>query len=126
MRMTERVREIIGLSLMDGYIPLVVQDDHVRIFPMYYGRIMGENEIAFPVTVATGIDEALSEPKSVFAFVADRESGFEAYSLEGKARYVDDETDYDLVAEMRNEAPGFPIHGAVVFEVEMVHLTAPP
>lgn len=126
MRMTGRVRELIAMNSMDSYIPLVVQSDPIRMFPMYYARIMAENLIAFPVTGATGIDEALKEATPVLAAVAHRAGGYEAYSLEGSARYVSAEMDYELVSEMRNAVPGFPIHGAVVFEVETVRLMAPP
>jgi len=126
MRMTGRVREIIQMNVAGHCIPLVVQGDRVRIFPVYFARIMKENLIAIPVTGATGIDDALRERASASALVADRAGGYEAYVLEGKARYATDETDYELVAAMRNEAPGFPIHGAVVFEVEAVHLSPPP
>lgn len=126
MRMTGRVKNIIKLNLTNGYIPLIIQADHTPIFPMYYARIMAENLIVFPVTTATDIDEVLRETTPALAAVADRAGGYEAYSLEGKARYVNDEMDYELVSEMRNEAPGFPIHGAVVFEVENVHLVPPP
>jgi hypothetical protein len=126
MRMTGRVREIIQMNVGHHWIPLVVQSDRVRMFPVYFARIIGENLIAVPVTGATGIDDALRERTSASVLIADRAGGYEAYLLEGKARYVTDETDYELVAAMRNEAPGFPIHGAVVFEVESVHLTPPP
>ena len=79
-----------------------------------------------PVTGATGIDEALKETGRAVALVADRAGGYEAYVLEGTARYVTDEMDYQLVAAMRNIVPGFPIHGAVVFQVGSVHLAPPP
>ena len=126
MRMTERVKEIIELNLANHYIPLVVQADKPRTFPMYFARIIGEDVIAFPTTGATGIARVLEIARPASVLVADRDGGYEAYLIEGSARYVTDEFDYQLVAEMRNEAPGFPIHGAVVFRVESVHLVPPP
>lgn len=124
MRMSERVKQIIELNLVNYYIPLVVGNGHV--FPMYYGRIMEENLIAFPVTNATGIADVLKETSPAYAMVADREGGYEAYLLRGKARYVTQELDYDLISIMQNVVPGFPIHGAVIMEVEGEHLTPPP
>ncbi|HUV04055.1 MAG TPA: hypothetical protein VMX94_02990 [Armatimonadota bacterium] len=124
--MTERVKEIIEMNLAGHYIPLIVQADRPRAFPMYFARIIGEDVIAFPATGATGIAKVLETARPAWALVADRAGGYEAYLLEGNARYATDELDYQLVAEMRNEAPGFPIHGAVVFRVETVYLTPPP
>jgi len=126
MRMTERVKDIIEMNLAGHYIPLVVQADKPRAFPMYFARIIGEDVIAFPATGATGIARVLEIARPAWALVADRAGGYEAYLIEGKARYATDKLDYQLVAEMRNEAPGFPIHGAVVFRVETVHLMPPP
>ena len=126
MRMTARVREIIEMNIVAYYIPLVVHADDTLVFPMYFARIMGENRVVFPATGATGIDEALRETTPASALVVDRQGGYEAYLLEGRARHVTRETDRQLVATMQNEAPGFPIHGAIVLEVEAVHLTAPP
>ncbi|MDI6827728.1 MAG: hypothetical protein QME62_04500 [Armatimonadota bacterium] len=127
MRLTERVKNIIELNLQDSYIPFVVQaNNSVRIFPMYYARIIGEDIIAFPVTNATGIEETLKGWSKAYVVVSDRAAGYEAYVLEGRGRYESNETDYELVAEMRNVVPGFPIHGAVVFKVENCHLAPPP
>lgn len=127
MRLTERIKNIVELNLQDYYIPLVVRaNDSVRMFPMYYARIIGGDTIAFPVTNATGIEKALKGWSKAYAMVSDRASGYEAYVLEGRARYESNETDYQLVAEMRNVVPGFPIHGAVVFRVEECHLAPPP
>lgn len=126
MHMTERVKEIIELNKLNFYIPLAIQGDHSRMFPMYSVRIMEENTLAFPATDATGIDQALKESTPAQAMVVDRAGGYEAYLLEGNARYVSDEMDYTLVSEMRNEMDGFPIHGAVVFEVKNVYLVPPP
>jgi hypothetical protein len=126
MRMIERVKEIIEANLLHYYIPLVVDAENPKVFPMYYGRIRGEKQVVFPATNATGIGSALKEQKPAYIIVADRAAGFEAYLLEGKAWYVSNEDDYDLVAEMRNECPSLPIHGAVILEVENVHLVPPP
>jgi len=126
MRMTERVKEIMELNIVGQYIPLVVQADSAHLFPMYFGRIIGENTLVFPVTGATGIGEVLKQPKPTSAMVVDRPAGYEAYLLEGEARYVTSDEDYDLVSAMRNEAPAFPIDGAVTFEVRVVHLLPPP
>lgn len=126
MRMTDRVREIIETNLLNHYIPLVVRGDVIGVFPMYYGRIRGEKQILFPVTNATDIGMVLKEPTPAHVVVADRASGYEAYVLDGKACYVSNEDDFQLVASLRNECPSFPIHGAVIFTVENVHLVPPP
>ena len=126
MLMTERVREVVRLNLTSHYIPLILWLGETRVFPVYFAEIMDEDVIAIPVTGATGIDEALSERTPASAVVADRAGGYEAYVLEGIARHVSDAADYELVAAMRNAAPGFPIHGAVIFEVETAHLVPPP
>lgn len=126
MHITERVKEIAEMNALNGYIPFLVQGDHNSLFPMYSVRMIGEKLLAFPATAATGIDKALRETTSASAMVVDREGGYEAYVLDGSACYVTDEIDYDLVSEMRNAMDGFPIHGAVVFEVEDVRLVPPP
>ena len=126
MRMTERVKEIIELNLTDHYFPLVVEAQEPCVIPVYYARIMEESKIGIPVTNATGIDKVLEEDRPASALVADRDGGYEAYLLQGKAHAVTDAEDYEFVASMRNEAPGFPIHGAVVFQVENVELVPPP
>ncbi|HEY3297169.1 MAG TPA: hypothetical protein VGK34_00825, partial [Armatimonadota bacterium] len=110
----------------DYCIPLVIQDGGGQVFPMYYAHFIDENTLAFPVTNATGIDSALKEAKPATALVVDRAGTFEAYLLEGTARFVSDKSDFDLVSEMRNLAQGFPIHAAVVFEVKNARLTPPP
>lgn len=126
MRMTERVEEIIVMNTEQNCIPLVLWDEKSQVYPMYYARIIGEKKLAFPVTNATGISGVLTEESPAKALVSDREDGYEAYLLEGRARYVTDESDFQLVAEMRNVAPGLPVHGAVVFEIDNVHLVPPP
>lgn len=126
MRMNERVKEIIELNLTNHFIPLIIQSDHDRVFPIYYARIMGENQVAIPVTDATGIEEGLNAEEPAVAMVADRPGGFEAYILKGKVRRVTDDDDYEFVQAMRNEVPGFPIHGAVIFEVESASPVPPP
>lgn len=126
MRMTHRVREILSANTMDNYIPFVVFRDKAHLFPMYYARVIGEHTVVFPTTGATGIDDLLRDPAPAMAIVVDRAAGYEAYVLEGEARCVTDEMDYDLVAEMRNEAPELPVHSAVVFNVQNVHLSPPP
>jgi hypothetical protein len=126
MRMNDRVRQIIEMNTTNFYIPLAIQDGHNNIYPMYFGMLMGERQIVFPATDASGIDGALKESKPVAMMVADRAEGYEAYMLEGHARYVNNDESYDLVAEMQNVASGFPIHGAVVFDVESVQLVPPP
>jgi hypothetical protein len=126
VRFTERVKEIIELNLVNHYIPLVVQADGKQVFPMYQARIMEEDLFAVPVTAATGIDKALETTDRAVVLVADRQSGFEAYVLEGSARYVTGDDDFQLVAEMRNVVPALPIHAAVVFEVKEVRLEPPP
>jgi len=126
MRMTDRVRDIIEMNLVDHYIPLLVKSDG-KLFPMYYARLLGENKIAFPITNATGMDSVLKEPSPATAIVADREGGFEAYALNGRASLVTDASgDDDLMNEVRNDVPGFPIHGAVVFSIDSVQLMPPP
>ncbi|MHB0912718.1 MAG: hypothetical protein ACYC2Y_04645 [Armatimonadota bacterium] len=119
MRMTARVSEIVGLNTTNHYIPLVLAGG--KILPMYYARMIGESTLAFPVTGSASIDDGPAT-----ALVADREGGYEAYLLEGIACYVTSDEDYDLVSEMQNLVPGFPIHGGVVFEVRNVHLVPPP
>lgn len=126
MRMTDRVKEIIEANLLDHCVPLIVRGDSIGVFPMYYGRIRGEKEILFPATNATDIGTMLKEPTPAHVIVADRASGFEAYVLDGKACYVSNEDDFQLVASLRNECPSLPIHGVVVFAVENVHLVPPP
>lgn len=126
MQMTGRIGEILEANMVDHYIPFVVESHPEKIFPMYYAQIMKENVIVFPVTNATGIDAIVKTHSPAVAMVADREGGFESYLLKGKAKYVTDESDYDLISEMRNMAPGFPIHGAVVFEVTSAELAPPP
>lgn len=126
MRITDRVKEIIEMNITNHYIPLVVQADGVRVFPVYFARIMGENLIAIPVTGATDIGEALAEETPALAMVVNRAGGYEAYLLQGKAHHVTREQDYELVTAMKNEVPGFPIHSAVIFKVETVHLAPPP
>jgi len=126
MRTTERVKQIIEMNATDHYIPLVVDGDKPRVFPLYYVRVMDDDMIAAPVTGATGIDEAIRDCSPATMLVSYRFGGFEAYTLDGDVCYVTDDTDYDLVASMRNEAPGFPIHAAVKFKVNQVHLAPPP
>ncbi len=126
MRLTERVKEIIELNIANHYVPLIVQSDRMRAFPVYFARIMKENLIAIPVTGATGIDEALREETPAMVMVVDRAGGYEAYVLEGTARHLTRDQDYRLVTAMRNEVPSFPIHSAVIFKVESVHLVPPP
>lgn len=126
MRMTGRVKEIIELNLTSHYFPLVVHAEQPRVLPVYFARIMDENRIGIPVTGATGIDETLGKGKPASALVADRNAGYEAYLLQGRARLISDSEDYEFVASMRSEVPGFPIHGALVFEVENVQLIPPP
>jgi hypothetical protein len=126
MRMTGRVKEIIEINQTDHCIPLVVLSEPAGIFPMYFASIRGENTLVFPATNATDISQALGEGSSAMALVADREGGYEAYSLEGHARYVTQDADYMLVSALQNLAPGFPVHGAVIFDVERVHLLPPP
>ena len=126
MRTTERVKEIVEMNVTNHYIPLVLSGEKADVFPLYFVRIIGDDMIAAPVTGATGIDEALKEARPAKMLVSDRFGGYEAYTLEGEARYVSDEADYDLVAEMRNVVPEFPIHGAVTFKVNRVQLAPPP
>lgn len=126
MRMTDRVVSIIEMNLVDSYIPLFIKSEE-KLYPMYYARFLAENKIAFPVTNATGIDTALKNPSPAVALVADREGGFEAYELKGRASMVTGSPEgEDLMAEMRNDAPGFPIHGAVIFWIDSVQLIPPP
>lgn len=127
MRMTGRVREIIEMNTTNQYIPLVSMGrDGARIFPMYFARIIGEHMLVMPATAGTGIGKTLARSTPAMALVADRAGGYEAYVLEGKARYVTDKLDLELVAAMQNMVPGFPVHGAVVFDVREVHLVPPP
>lgn len=126
MHMNDRVREIIELNLAEYFMPLIVQSDHPRVFPIYFARIIGENRVAIPVTDATGIEEMLDTEVPAMAVVADRPGGFEAYVLQGRASRVTDSDDYQFVQSMRNEVPGFPIHGAVVFEVDSANPVPPP
>ncbi|HAH86848.1 MAG: hypothetical protein WCT06_02010 [Armatimonadota bacterium] len=126
MKITERVREIVELNLTNHYIPLAVLNGSPKIYPEYYGRFSDENVLVFPATGATGIGRDLAEAERAQAMVADRAGGFEAYLLEGSARYVSGDEDYDLISMMQNESPGFPIHGAVVFKINNVRLMPPP
>lgn len=126
MRLTDRVKEIIELNLADYHIAFVVGGAANRVFPMYYARLIGDDVLAFPVTGATGIDKALELSNEAALLVADRHAGYEAYVLEGRARYVTNSEDMELVQSVRNLVPGFPIHGAVVFEIENVRLAPPP
>lgn len=126
MKMTERVKEIIELNLTNHYFTLVVQAEETRMLPVYFARIIEDHTVGIPITGAAGIDEMLKEDKPASAMVADRDGGYEAYLLQGKARVITETDDYEFVASMRSEAPGFPIHGAVVFQVENVQLTPPP
>lgn len=126
MHMTDRVVNIIEMNLVGSYIPLFLKSEE-KFFPMYYARFLGENKMAFPVTNATGIEAALKNPSPAVALVADREGGFEAYELNGRASFVTDSSEgEDLMSEMRNDAPGFPIHGAVIFWIDSVQLVPPP
>ncbi len=125
MRVTGRIKEIIDMNLANHYIPLVLKGDDTHLYPMYYGISMDENLLAFPTTGATGINEALKQDLPALAMVADREGGYEAYLLHGKARYITSESDYDLVSMMQNIVPGLPIHGAVIFEIETTNLIPP-
>jgi hypothetical protein len=127
MRMTERVTEIMETNLAEHFIPLILQsDDHTLVFPVYFARMIDENQIAIPVTDATHIEESLDREMPATAVVADRPGGYEAYVLQGRAHRVTDAEDYEFVQAMRNEVPGFPIHGAVIFEVESAHPVPPP
>lgn len=124
--MTSRVREIIEMNLVDHCIPLLLKSQE-KLFPMYYGRFIGEAKLAFPVTEATGIDSALEHPSEATALAVDREAGFEAYVVNGRAALIHEGTEGDeLVVEMKNEVVGFPIHGAVVFSIDSVQLIPPP
>lgn len=126
MRMTERIAEIVELDSVNQYLTLVVDDPEPSVYPVYFGRVTGEQSISIPVTTATGIDDDLKETKPAHLLVADRMAGYEAYVLNGKARFVSEEEDFDLTSEMRNMTPGFPVHGAVVFEVSDARLAPPP
>lgn len=127
MRMTGRVKEIVEMNTTNQYIPLVSTGRHgVCIFPMYFATIMDEHILVMPATAGTDIDKALASSTPALALVADRAGGYEAYVLEGKARYVTDKLGFQLVAAMQNAVPGFPVHGAVVFDVREVHLAPPP
>lgn len=126
MKMNERIREIIHSGTDRNYTTLAVQGDGYKLFPVYFVRMVGENMLAIPVTNATGIEQVLKEPTHAQFIAADRGQGFEAYLLEGSARYVSNDTDFELVAEMVNEVPSFPIHGAVTFQIENVQLIPPP
>ena len=127
MRMTERVKEIIEMNTTNHCIPLIsMGPGGVRVFPMYFARIINERLLAMPATAGTDIDKALAHTSPAMVLVTDRAGGYEAYVLEGNAQYVTDKADFELVAAMRNMVPGFPIHGAVVFEVKKVHLAPPP
>lgn len=127
MRMTERVAEIMETNVSEHFIPLILQsDEETQVFPIYFARMIEENRIAIPVTDATHIEEALDEETPATAVIADRAGGYEAYILRGRAHRVTDEDDYQFVAAMQNEVPGFPVHGAVIFEVESAHPVPPP
>ncbi|MHB0997916.1 MAG: hypothetical protein ACYC27_01615 [Armatimonadota bacterium] len=125
MRMTARVRDIISMNIMNYYIPLIIRGETMHIYPMYYARMIGENTIAIPVTGSTGIGDVLKSSQAANLMAVDRAGGFEAYMIEGNARYVTDDMDYQLVAAMRNEVPAFPIHATILFEIESVHLVPP-
>lgn len=126
MKMNDRIVNVLHSGAERNNITLAVQGEEVHLFPVYFVRMVGENTISIPMTNATGIEGVVKENARAQIIAADRELGFEAYVLEGTARYVAQETDYDLVMAMQNEVPGFPIHGAVVFEIEKVRLVPPP
>ncbi len=127
MRMTERISEIMETNLAEHFMPLILQSDgETQVFPVYFARMIEENRIAIPVTDATHIEEALDEEMPATAVIADRSGGYEAYILRGTAHRVTDEEDYEFVQAMQSEVPGFPIHGAVVFDVESAHPVPPP
>lgn len=126
MRLSERVKEIVEMNLARGYIPLVIQTEPAQVIPMFFARLIGENVLAFPITGTSRMDEALTSEVEAQALVVDRDAGFEAYLIRGRARHVTREQDYELVVSMKNTAPGFPVHSALRFEMESAKPVPPP
>ena len=121
-----RVTEILELNLTNHFVALILESDRVQAYPVYFAQIVGESTIRIPVTDATGIADALKSPVPASTIVADPAGGFEAYELRGVARHISEEEDYEAVAAARSLTPGFPVHGAVIFEIDSVHPVPPP